>query len=854
MKKFITTFLGFFFFSLLLSGAIGVLSVHAASKTCGPNNYTDASGVTKGTNAAICISLKCSAEEIEDLVPGCFSDGFVAPDSNQVSDKINEESFRAQVLKIVNYFLTFLGLLAVVAIVYAGIIMVADFGNEEMVGKAKNILLWSSLGMIIVLLSFSFVNFILDIGEDQPVQCFETSISTSPVNCNVCGDGWVTEKGVQGQTKRVCKEGATNSSSIAMCENGTVPCYACENGWNILTKNCLAANVSADAVQCFEGGQPRQCIDCQYGGWNEATRQCFDASVVSAQSPLKCNDGNGTSIACFQCPNGWDIKSNTCLALKPFGAPICLEADGSQSACSSCLNGGFNTATRQCFDSAVLSDTPTQCKDNGVDTACYLCPSGGWNTVTNECIQTTSVPISSNPLNSSSSINILDNIGGVLDNIGKINNETSGILNRIQNTSGALPQLISRIPSRDNQKKLESILNASGLSELERRDLQNALLQNQRSDLLDNFRSAVNKASRGELSPAETTALKNQLATASPAALNQLINDTNLSSGERTELVNALKKILTPHNLLQKLRSGQIQGDDLENIRKQLNRNAQQAFDRTRASQAANLQGIRGQLDSNGQKALDKILSNQSSNPAVDLTNIRKQLSLNTRQALDGILASEAANKGENLEDIRKQLNRDAQKALDKTLANQSLTDKEERDLIEALNRITGLPSPDLLAKAFNRSLLPNEQQELERYLKQKSKEIVERLSEDNNLNDEERAELEKAVTQALVSDPKNIDNKLVESALSGKLPQTEVDRLLRRLSPEAGTLLNKSHSPRLVNAAERKLIEDVLNQYFTPAEVSDALYAIDTGRQVPEEEEEVIKEALNAQGIDRQV
>ena len=798
MKKFLTTFLGLLIFSTLLTGAIGVFSVHAASKTCGANNYTDSSGVTKGADAAICISTKCSAEEIEDLVPGCFSDGFVAPDREQVNEKINEESFRAQVLKIVNYFLTFLGLLAVVAIVYAGIIMVADFGNEEMVGKAKSILLWASIGMIIVLLSFSFVNFILDIGEEQPVQCFETSTSTSPVNCSVCNNGWITEKSAQGQTKRVCKEGATNSASISMCENGTIPCYTCENGWNILTQNCLAANASASSVQCFEGGSAKLCSQCQYGGWNDATRQCFDASVVSAQSPLKCNDGNGRSIPCFQCPNGWDINNNSCLALKPFGAPLCLESNGTQKACSACANGGFNTATRQCFDSQVLSSNPTTCKNNGEDLACYLCPSGGWNTVTNECIQSVSVPISdsgnplsgtssgnalgsslgntpgtfsppgSSPLSSSNSINIVDNIGSVLDNIGKINNETSGLLNRIQNNSNNLRALTSRVPSNEDQKALDSIVNASGLSEIEKRDLQNAILQSQRNDLLDDFQSVVSRAARGELSRAETDALSSQLSRSSPAALGSLINDESLSSGERAELLEALNTILTPHDLLRQLRSGQVEGDDLE--------------------------------------------------------------------------------------DIRSQLNRDAQQALDKVLSNQSLNDSEERDLIEGLNRISGLPSPSLLTKAFNKNLSAAEQKELEKQLQKQAQKIVERISEDKNLSDEEKKELEKAVTQVLLSDPKNIEDKLIENALSGKLPKTDVDRLLEKLSPEAGTLLSKSHSPRLVNAAERKAIEDVLSKYFSPEEVADALYSLDTGRQVPDEEEDVLKEALNAQGIDRQV
>src|SRR5690606_23650921 len=44
------------------------------------------------------------------------------------------------IVLVTNYVLGFLGLIAITAIIYAGILYVANFGNDDMTGKAKNII------------------------------------------------------------------------------------------------------------------------------------------------------------------------------------------------------------------------------------------------------------------------------------------------------------------------------------------------------------------------------------------------------------------------------------------------------------------------------------------------------------------------------------------------------------------------------------------------------------------------------------------------------------------------------------------------------------------------------------------
>jgi hypothetical protein len=72
-----------------------------------------------------------------------------------------EGSIRALALKIVNYFLTFLGIVAVMMIIFGGVTYVTAAGKQESIDNAKKIILYALVGIIIILLSFAIVNTIL---------------------------------------------------------------------------------------------------------------------------------------------------------------------------------------------------------------------------------------------------------------------------------------------------------------------------------------------------------------------------------------------------------------------------------------------------------------------------------------------------------------------------------------------------------------------------------------------------------------------------------------------------------------------------------------------------------------------
>ena len=65
------------------------------------------------------------------------------------------------VLKVVNFALGFLGLIAVLMIIYAGVTYVTSAGQDEKTGNAKKTITYAAVGLLIVLGSFAFVNTVI---------------------------------------------------------------------------------------------------------------------------------------------------------------------------------------------------------------------------------------------------------------------------------------------------------------------------------------------------------------------------------------------------------------------------------------------------------------------------------------------------------------------------------------------------------------------------------------------------------------------------------------------------------------------------------------------------------------------
>ncbi|MBT5016069.1 hypothetical protein HN748_05800 [Candidatus Peregrinibacteria bacterium] len=95
-----------------------------------------------------------------DLAHAQLISGEDSPE-NITSATGGEGSFRTLARTIVNFFLYFLGFLATVMIIYGGILYVTSAGNDENVQKAKKILMYAIVGIIVILLSFAIVNTVI---------------------------------------------------------------------------------------------------------------------------------------------------------------------------------------------------------------------------------------------------------------------------------------------------------------------------------------------------------------------------------------------------------------------------------------------------------------------------------------------------------------------------------------------------------------------------------------------------------------------------------------------------------------------------------------------------------------------
>ncbi len=93
--------------------------------------------------------------------------GFISPTDNPQAISTatgGQGSFRSLALTIVNFFLTFLGLIAVVMIIYGGFLYVTAAGNQEKIESAKKIIMYAVIGIVVILLSFAIVNTVLGAG------------------------------------------------------------------------------------------------------------------------------------------------------------------------------------------------------------------------------------------------------------------------------------------------------------------------------------------------------------------------------------------------------------------------------------------------------------------------------------------------------------------------------------------------------------------------------------------------------------------------------------------------------------------------------------------------------------------
>lgn len=104
----------------------------------------------------------CADEELSFLD---FKGGLEAPDASDFPTLSKAKTLREYVLNVLNFVLTFLGLLAVCVIIYGGYRYVASGGEEEGTTAGKKSIIYAIVGLLVILGSFAIVNTVIKAPE-----------------------------------------------------------------------------------------------------------------------------------------------------------------------------------------------------------------------------------------------------------------------------------------------------------------------------------------------------------------------------------------------------------------------------------------------------------------------------------------------------------------------------------------------------------------------------------------------------------------------------------------------------------------------------------------------------------------
>ena len=75
--------------------------------------------------------------------------------------ELGNDDPRRVTVQIINIVLGFLGLIAVIIVIYGGFVWMTSGGNQEDVGKAKKILISGLIGLVIILLSWGITSYVV---------------------------------------------------------------------------------------------------------------------------------------------------------------------------------------------------------------------------------------------------------------------------------------------------------------------------------------------------------------------------------------------------------------------------------------------------------------------------------------------------------------------------------------------------------------------------------------------------------------------------------------------------------------------------------------------------------------------
>ena len=81
--------------------------------------------------------------------------------TNPLTGTTKSEGIPTLLVNVINSVLGIIGSLALVMFIYGGATWMLSAGNQEQVTKGKNILIWATLGLVIIFTAYALVSFVL---------------------------------------------------------------------------------------------------------------------------------------------------------------------------------------------------------------------------------------------------------------------------------------------------------------------------------------------------------------------------------------------------------------------------------------------------------------------------------------------------------------------------------------------------------------------------------------------------------------------------------------------------------------------------------------------------------------------
>lgn len=121
----------------------------AEAPSCAPEPAAAATGTPPGAAAA--------------PTPGAgYTPGAVVANLAESGyNPLGTTSLAAALGKVIRAFIGITGTIALVMFVYGGFLWLTSGGSQEQITKGKNVLVWSSLGLLLIFAAYALVNFVL---------------------------------------------------------------------------------------------------------------------------------------------------------------------------------------------------------------------------------------------------------------------------------------------------------------------------------------------------------------------------------------------------------------------------------------------------------------------------------------------------------------------------------------------------------------------------------------------------------------------------------------------------------------------------------------------------------------------